>query len=635
MGMEYGCEGKRRDAADGSVHTAPTETITEAQPLLSLCLRACDLSSPSRAFPLNLSPTPCTLLTKSITTTPCLCLSARMWSSTDRHRPCPSLGRTMTPYLPPAPDEETRSPLPLIPLWDAALTRERSLALVVARTPPPVAKVSFEEWQARVKIGSKRRSRSRLAHIVGAVVACRSKRIPRAASAFSPSPSHMHITGMRVVRRLLEDPPFIAPLAPSIDRGRYEHLARVPPTAYLAWLAAALPRMTARPDALGRVDEAGYDGEALGAGTTTPAPAGPRRSAPLAPVDVIIIEGARIDDCAIRAVHSVACFVSPPSSRLSTPPPLRSPTVPSPPTYAFTEAAYKAHMCARSAPRCSLCSMSGAARRGRVVAGKGMAIGGIAVGGRGWHARPAMHTAKMTAREVVRLIREEDGVWFEGMDCNETGKWKRSRATSGQGETTVGDYEDDDQRYLTRAVHANAGYETEPASDGRLRDDEADDSFGAGASPLRLLRPFLYVPETIAHLPQYAGLEALMRGANEGLPFAGARVDDFAIRPRRLRCRTPPTHSLSLPPLPPLRHQHALRLLIIPCRLHAPSSKRRTTRAHAPGPHRASPHVPERPPARGGGVRIGCGGCGRGDIPKTLSKMTLVEDVVQLREEGV
>ncbi|KAF8142641.1 hypothetical protein K438DRAFT_1691906 [Mycena galopus ATCC 62051] len=152
---------------------------------------------------------------------------------------------------------------------------------------------------------------------------------------------------------------------------------------------------------------------------------------------------------------------------------------------------------------------------------------------------PAIRAARMTLAEVAAQLREE-GVWFEGLD------WDAKRRVQPQPQDALEEHERqtgagrekvdarDAERELDRETHCGDGSdgsaaETPPPSDSGQAPSTATLGTSASPSPLgehprkelkttlpiagvldvpRRLRPIPYIPETIAHLPQYS-LEAL------------------------------------------------------------------------------------------------------------------------------
>ncbi|KAJ6447770.1 hypothetical protein C8R45DRAFT_1047378, partial [Mycena sanguinolenta] len=263
------------------------------------------------------------------------------------------------------------------------------------------------------------------------------------------------------------------------------------------------------------------------------------------------------DEATVRAVHPVAWSISPPSSpphapatsassvaiSSSLPPnsasaPTPAASAPPPPTYAVsgscTQRTYPP--AARRPPPCAAERRAAAGARMRAGCRRVVHLHRRRRAEEALLLDPAMRAAKMTLAEVVAQLREEEGVWFDGMD------WSAKRRNAREAEVEA--------RLLRDAQH-----ESEREYEQRRREGEGSDDSGltprtgtdtspvlststlgttpsppplevpkservrAAAeiktipvapvlNPPRLLRPIPYVPETIAHLPQYS-LEAL------------------------------------------------------------------------------------------------------------------------------
>ncbi|KAJ7259177.1 hypothetical protein B0H12DRAFT_1218168 [Mycena haematopus] len=336
----------------------------------------------------------------------------------------------------------------------------------------------------------------------------------------------------------------------------------------------------------------------------------------LAPADVYYnLRVPGIDESTIRAIHPVAWSVSPPSS-----PPHPSPTTstsstttspalpaapappathpgpahPPPPTYALAEAAHNAHMrqvravllpafqnvVRRVVVECALDAAEGGGVGGG-EGGNGETGGGGGVHGGGGGADPAMRAAKMTLGEVVRQVREEEGVWFDGMDWGarrrnarreREGEPERERdrerdrereqegsSDSGTPRTTTSTSDNDTSPVLststlgttpsppplemkmpamptkTTTTTSNTKTPTKTTTKREMEHPTPTPTLTIPVAPVRdpprLLRPIPYVPETIAHLPQYSleALRSVWREACEPLYHCRCRVCERAM----------------------------------------------------------------------------------------------------------
>ncbi|KAK6995898.1 hypothetical protein R3P38DRAFT_2737145 [Favolaschia claudopus] len=148
---------------------------------------------------------------------------------------------------------------------------------------------------------------------------------------------------------------------------------------------------------------------------------------------------------------------------------------------------------------------------------------------------PAMRAARMTIGEVVQQLREEEGVWFDGMDWSakrvnareqEAEDERREGRHKGEGSGSEGSSSlgtsprtsDTD----TSPVLSTSTLGTTPSPPPGEKDTKSAVGEGAGVStkknktipvspvmdPPRLIRPIPHVPETIEHLPHYS-MEAL------------------------------------------------------------------------------------------------------------------------------
>ncbi|KAF7346607.1 Abc domain-containing protein [Mycena sanguinolenta] len=303
----------------------------------------------------------------------------------------------------------------------------------------------------------------------------------------------------------------------------------------------------------------------------------------VAPADVFYglkgVGGA--EESTVRSVHPVAWSISPPSSPSqgpttsassvtlssstssltsnpsSAPPSTGAPAAPQthpappappPPTYALAEAAHNAHH--RQLRVVLLPALQNVVRRVVLecaldaVEAASCATAGDLDGKKPLVLDPAMRAAKMTLAEVVAQLREEEGVWFNGMD------WGAKRLNAREAEVEaqlLRDAQHETEREYERrreggegsddsGLTPRTGTDTSPALStstlgttpsppplerpktergaerGRGRDGAAVAIKTIPVAPVlnppRLLRPIPYVPETIAHLPQYS-LEAL------------------------------------------------------------------------------------------------------------------------------
>ncbi|KAF8214150.1 hypothetical protein K438DRAFT_1802973 [Mycena galopus ATCC 62051] len=309
----------------------------------------------------------------------------------------------------------------------------------------------------------------------------------------------------------------------------------------------------------------------------------------LAPADVyynLKVPGLEFPESAIRAVHPVSWSISPPaspphtdttstssSSALPTPtsdsaaPVLTpvshpGPTAPPPPTYALAEAAHHAHI--RQMRAVLLPALQNVVRRLVVecaldAAELEAASDGIPAPDAHAHPKlldPAMRAAKMTLGEVVAQLREEEGVWFDGMD------WSAKRLNAREQEATqVARERERDLRQQgsddsaagtprtsdTSPVLSTSTLGTTPSPPplgeqqrkeaererGREREREVKPTIPVSPvlNPPRLLRPIPYIPETIVHLPQYSveALRMVWREACEPLYHCRCSVCERAM----------------------------------------------------------------------------------------------------------
>ncbi|KAJ7616931.1 hypothetical protein DFH06DRAFT_1483602 [Mycena polygramma] len=264
-----------------------------------------------------------------------------------------------------------------------------------------------------------------------------------------------------------------------------------------------------------------------------------------APADVYF--GYRVNgldpETSVRAVHPVSWAVSQPpspphssSASASLPTPAATgtmdvdvetrhpaPPVPIPPTYGLTEAAHTAHC--RQLRVVLLPAFRNVVRRVIVECALDAAEADAAADADVPDTRarrpldPAIRAARMSLAEVVAQLREEEQVWFDGIDWSETRKNARERTHRSEGS-------DDSCAGTPRTSDTSPGLSTStpgttpsPPPLGE-RDRKAKDAQGREQArqpmiavapvlnPPRLLRPIPYVPETLDHLPQYS-IEAL------------------------------------------------------------------------------------------------------------------------------
>ncbi|KAJ7105370.1 hypothetical protein C8R44DRAFT_746062 [Mycena epipterygia] len=259
----------------------------------------------------------------------------------------------------------------------------------------------------------------------------------------------------------------------------------------------------------------------------------------------------------VKAMHPVPWAVSPPSSpAASVLPPTDEaqhpgPPGPPPPSYALTEAAHTAH--ARQMRAVLLPAFRNVVRRIIVecaldaVEADDVRLAAPGTGTPRKPLDPAVRAARMPLADVVRELREEEGVWFDGVDWSERRRNARAEAEVGAGEGHRTEGSDDSSEGTssrtsdTSPVLSTSTLGTtpspppleehrkdEPAEEERLKrqqqreteekqhrakEREARERQPTIAvmpvlDPPRLLRPIPYVPKTIAHLPPYS-LEAL------------------------------------------------------------------------------------------------------------------------------
>ncbi|KAJ7036982.1 hypothetical protein C8F04DRAFT_1232882 [Mycena alexandri] len=272
-------------------------------------------------------------------------------------------------------------------------------------------------------------------------------------------------------------------------------------------------------------------------------------------------------DIDVPAVHPVAWAISRPSSPpashstasaamdtsetllVAAPTDQRHPGAhgPSPPTYQLAEAAHHAHM--RQMRTLLLPAFRNVVRRiivecalDAAEAAAALQMGGeAALLGVRRPLDPAMRAARMSLADVVKQVREEEGIWFDGMDWSakrrnareqeererdEDQHRERRHRTEGSDDSSAGTPRTSDTSPVLST--STLGTTPSPPPLGEHRKDKADEEdrrqkLAAAAMAVerqptiavmpvlespRLLRPIPYIPETIAHLPQYS-LEAL------------------------------------------------------------------------------------------------------------------------------
>ncbi|KAJ6517490.1 hypothetical protein C8R47DRAFT_1205714 [Mycena vitilis] len=140
---------------------------------------------------------------------------------------------------------------------------------------------------------------------------------------------------------------------------------------------------------------------------------------------------------------------------------------------------------------------------------------------------PAIRAARMSLAEVVAQLREEEQVWFDGIDWSETRKnareeegeraRERTHRSEGSGDSCAGTPPTSD----TSPVLSTSTPGTTPSppplgkhdlkeKDARRRELPRQPMIAVAPvlNPPKLIRPIPYVPETLDHLPQYS-IEAL------------------------------------------------------------------------------------------------------------------------------
>ncbi|KAJ7097039.1 hypothetical protein B0H15DRAFT_928473 [Mycena belliarum] len=275
----------------------------------------------------------------------------------------------------------------------------------------------------------------------------------------------------------------------------------------------------------------------------------------------------------VRAVHPVAWAVSAPASPAGDAgedgdgdgdgggggyPGARSDA---PPTFALAEAAHAAH--GRQLRAVLLPALRNVVRRVVVECGLDAEerAAGAGSGGRG-PLDPAVRAARMGMEEVVRELREEEGVWFDGVDWRERRRNARAEAEArregerdgggGEGEKERegrrhrGEGSDDSSERGSRASDTSPVLSTStlgttpsppPLDDHKHKDntEERQPQPTIAVMPVlespRLLRPIPHVPETIAHLPPYSleALRAVWREACEPLYHCRCTVCERAM----------------------------------------------------------------------------------------------------------
>ncbi|KAJ7055847.1 hypothetical protein C8F01DRAFT_447417 [Mycena amicta] len=233
-------------------------------------------------------------------------------------------------------------------------------------------------------------------------------------------------------------------------------------------------------------------------------------------------------DIGIRATHPVPWTISPPPSPPHDPAaptraPARHPGTPGPPvpTALLADVAHTAHV--RQLRTVLLPPMRNVVRR--LVMECALDAGEMDLEEKKV-VDPAIRAARMSLEDVVRELREEEGVWFEGVDWSERRRNAKAEAqeeirrrrrteedTSSDGSgTTPGKTESPALSTSTLGTTPSP-----PPPGERYSKEPKSVDFGSRPpaiavdpvqNPPRLLHSIAYVPETIAHLPMYS-LEAL------------------------------------------------------------------------------------------------------------------------------
>ncbi|KAJ6570513.1 hypothetical protein DFH09DRAFT_1464261 [Mycena vulgaris] len=157
-----------------------------------------------------------------------------------------------------------------------------------------------------------------------------------------------------------------------------------------------------------------------------------------------------------------------------------------------------------------------------------------------------MCVARMTLAEVVQQLREEEGVWFDGMDWSAK-RWNareqeeyerrvREERERKQEQRHRADGSDDSSAVTPRTSDSSpppAARATPPAGE-RLKEWDIKSTIPVSPvlNPPRLLSPIPYIPETIAHLPPSSldALRVVWREACTPLYHCRCSVSPAAVR---------------------------------------------------------------------------------------------------------
>ncbi|KAJ7616651.1 hypothetical protein FB45DRAFT_1064031 [Roridomyces roridus] len=239
-------------------------------------------------------------------------------------------------------------------------------------------------------------------------------------------------------------------------------------------------------------------------------------------------------DFPVQAVHPVPWAVSPPPSPVDLESPAGDspsmPTVnahpgppsPPPPSYALAEAAHHGHI--RQMRVVLLPVLRNIVRRIVVECALDASEGVVGA------PDPAMRATRMSLADVVRELREEEGVWFDGVDWSERRKNARKDAEAREREeedaqrarrlTDGSDDSSEDGTSRTSDTGSSATVHstptlgttpTPPPPEEPTKETLQERTHGQPTiavmpvlHPPRLLRPIPHVPDTIEHLPPYS-----------------------------------------------------------------------------------------------------------------------------------
>ncbi|KAF7326448.1 hypothetical protein MVEN_02615400 [Mycena venus] len=333
----------------------------------------------------------------------------------------------------------------------------------------------------------------------------------------------------------------------------------------------------------------------------------------LAPADVYFGKqgGLENPELGVRAVHPVSWSISPPSSpphpstassalptaaaapAPATPEVHPGPPTPPPPTYALAEAAHNAHV--KNMRTVLLPVFKNVVRRLIVECALDAADADAAVEAGLSASRkpldPAMRAARMSLADVVQQLREEEGVWFDGMD------WSAKRRNA-RAEDQEREREQEREKERHRAEGSDDSYAGTPRTSdtspvlststlgttpsppplgereheerqrkekhaaARVEEREIKPTIPVSPvlNPPRLLRPIPYIPETIAHLPPYSldAIKAVWREACAPLYHCRCTVCERAMAAQQAAqggnaskaTTSPATTTISVPPAP-------------------------------------------------------------------------------------